>query len=151
MPLPALVLISFAAGALLAAQGPIFARSAHYTGGPVQAAIFAFAVALAALTMMGLLSGTGLPRAAGLARMPLWLWLGGLIGMLVVLLTVHAVPRIGAAVFVSAVVCGQLIAALVYDHVGAFGMEPRKIRASDLVGMAGMMTGLLLIAYDRNG
>ena len=123
LPAPAYVLLALAAGALLAAQGPIFARLAVHAGGPVQAAIVAFATALLALLILGVATGTGLPRFAGLARMPAWLWTGGLIGMAMVLLSIHAVPRIGVAVFVAAVVCGQLIAALAYDHTGAFGLE----------------------------
>ena len=111
MPTPVLVLISLAAGALLAAQGPIFARSASHAGGPVQAAILAFGVALAALLVIGLSTGNGFPRAAVL-RMPARIWTGGLIGMAVVLLTIHAVPRIGTGSFVGAIVCGQLIAGL---------------------------------------
>lgn len=149
MPTPVLVIVTLCAGALLAAQGPIFARSASHAGGPVQAATVAFAVALAALATIAYLSGAGLPRASGLMRMPLWIWCGGLIGMLVVLLTIHAVPRIGTAVFVSAMVCGQLIAALLYDHLGAFGIARRRIEATDIVGMACLLIGLFLIAGGR--
>ncbi len=143
-----LVLISLAAGALLAAQAPIFARSADHAGGPVQAAILAFAVALSALLLIGFSTGVGLPRA-GVLRMPVWLWTGGLIGMAVVLLSIHAVPRIGTGSFVSAIVCGQLIAALFYDHIGAFGMETRRIGLSELAGVALLLAGVYLISGQR--
>ncbi len=150
MPAPLLVLIALVAGALLAAQGPIFARSASHAGGPVQAAIVAFAVALAALFAIGLFTGSALPRAA-VMRMPVWIWTGGLIGMAVVLLSIHAVPRIGTGSFISAIVCGQLVAALLYDHIGAFGMETRRIGFSEVAGVALLMAGLFLIVGQRNG
>jgi len=151
MQTPVLILTALAAGALRAAQGPIFSRSALHAGGAVPAAILAFSVGLGALLAIGLLGGAGLPRPGGIAGMPAWIWSGGLIGTAVVLLTIHAVPRIGTASFVSAVVCGQLIAALFYDHVGAFGMTPRRIGWSEIAGAVLLLSGVFLIAGNRQG
>lgn len=151
MPSPAFVLLGLAAGAMLAAQGPIFARLAAHAGGPLQAAMVAFATGLAALVILCVLSGAGLPKASGIARMPGWLWTGGLIGTAMVLLTIFAVPRIGVAAFVAAVVCGQLVAALAYDHVGAFGLEIRRVDLRDLAGTALLLAGLVLIVGDHRG
>ena len=145
MPAPALVLLALVAGALLAAQGPILARLAMYAGGPIQAAIVAFAIGLVALLAVCLLSGGTLPRPAGVLRMPIWVWAGGLIGTSLLVLTLHAVPRIGVTTFAAAVVCGQLVAALAYDHYGAFGMELRKIGLRDFAGAAFLLAGLVMI------
>lgn len=145
----ALVLLALAAGALLAAQGPILLRLAIYAGGPLQAATIAFAVGLAVRLVVSVLTGTGLPRPAGIARMPAWVWAAGLIGTTVVVLTLHAVPRIGAATFVAAIVCGQLVAALAYDHVAAFGLERRGVGWRDIVGAVLLLAGLAMIAGDR--
>lgn len=151
MPQPALVLAALAAGALLAAQGPILARLALHAGGPLQAAIVAFAIGLAALLSASLLTGAGLPKAEGIARMPVWVWAGGLIGTGLLLLTLHAVPRIGVATFTVAVVCGQLLAALAYDHLGAFGMELRRIGPREIAGAVLLLAGLAMIAGDHRG
>ena len=149
MPAAVFILSGLAAGALLAAQGPIFTRSASYAGGPVQAATLAFATGLFALLVLCLLSGSGLPKAAGIARMPAWLWAGGLIGMIMVLLTLHAVPRIGVASFVAAVVCGQLLAALAYDHLGAFGLELRRVGLREIAGALLLLAGLAMFAGNH--
>jgi bacterial/archaeal transporter family-2 protein len=149
MQAPALVLLALGAGALLAAQGPILTRLATYAGGPIQAAIVAFAIGLIALLAASVLTGAGLPRAAGIARMPAWAWAGGLIGTGLLMLTLHAVPRIGVAAFAAAVVCGQLVAALAYDHVGAFGMEPRSIGLRDIAGVICLLVGLAMIAGEH--
>jgi uncharacterized membrane protein YdcZ (DUF606 family) len=53
-----------------------------------------------------------------MARLPAWVWAGGLIGTAMGLLTFRAVPRIGVATFPVAVVCGQSVAALAFDHIG---------------------------------
>lgn len=76
-------------------------------------------VALAAV-MSGslLLAGRGLPHhllVTGLTSIPYLLaasWAG---------------PRIGIAVFIAAVVTGQLVGSVALDHVGAFGAPPRPV------------------------
>lgn len=145
MPATVLVLLALVAGALLAAQGPILTRLATYAGGPVQAAIVAFCIGLFALLAVCIASGGALPRPGPILRMPIWVWAGGLIGTSLLVLTLHAVPRIGVTTFAAAVVCGQLIAALAYDHTGAFGMELRKIGLRDVAGVAFLLAGLIMI------
>ena len=146
MQQPGLVLLAFAAGALLSAQGPILTRMAFHAGGPIQAATVAFAVGLCVLLAAGVLAGTGMPRLENVVRMPIWLWAGGLIGTGLLLLTLYAVPRIGVAAFAAAVVCGQLLAALSYDHVGAFGIELRRVGPREMVGTMLLLAGLVMIA-----
>lgn len=145
------VALALVAGALLAAQGPILARLAVYAGGPIQAAIVAFSIGLMALVTLCLLTGGTLPRPSGVMRMPIWVWAGGLIGTGLLVLTLLAVPRIGVTTFAAAVVCGQLLAALAYDHTGAFGMELRRIELRDLAGVALLIAGLVMITgHQRN-
>lgn len=146
MPAAGFVLLALLAGALLAAQGPILARMAQHAGGPVQAAMVAFAIGLTALLAVGLLTGAGPPRPAAIARMPVWLWAGGLIGTSLLVLTIHAVPRIGVTPFAAAVVSGQLIAAMAYDHLGAFGLPLRQVGAREIAGCVLLLAGLGLIA-----
>jgi transporter family-2 protein len=143
---PWLVLLAFAAGALLSAQGPILTRIAFHAGGPIQAATVAFAIGLCVLLAAGILAGTGVPRLGDVMRMPVWLWAGGLIGTGLLLLTLYALPRIGVAAFAAAVVCGQLLAALAYDHTGAFGVELRRVGPREIAGAALLLAGLAMIA-----
>ncbi|MEQ8816830.1 MAG: DMT family transporter [Thalassobaculum sp.] len=151
MSAPVFVALALVAGALLAAQGPILARLAVYAGGPIQAAIVAFAIGLTALVALCLLTGGALPRPSGVLRMPIWVWAGGLIGTSLLVLTLLAVPRIGVTTFAAAVVCGQLVAALAYDHTGAFGLELRRIELRDLAGVALLIAGLVMITgHQRN-
>ena len=151
MTAPVFVALALVAGALLAAQGPILARLAVHAGGPIQAAIVAFAIGLTALVAVCLLTGGALPRPSGVLRMPIWVWAGGLIGTSLLVLTLLAVPRIGVTTFAAAVVCGQLVAALAYDYTGAFGLELRRFEPRDLAGVALLIAGLVLITgHQRN-
>ncbi len=144
-----LVVVSLAAGTLLAAQGPVLTRLAAHVGGPLQAGAVAFAIGLLALLVLCLASGSGLPRLGGLGRMPLWVWMAGLIGAVVILVTLFAVPRIGVASFVAAMICGQLIGALVIDHFGGFGLQVRPVGLRELAGAALLLAGMALVVGDR--
>jgi transporter family-2 protein len=83
--------------------------------------------------------------------MPVWVWAGGLIGTSLLVLTLLAVPRIGVTSFVAAVVCGQLVATLAYDHFGAFGMELRPVGPRDMAGVVFLLAGLAMITGGQRG
>jgi transporter family-2 protein len=146
MQTPALLLAGALAGAALAAQGPILNRLAAFAGGPIQAAMVAFAIGLAALTLACLAAGAPLPRPGAVARMPLWLWASGLIGTALLLLTLHAVPRTGVAPFTAAVLSGQVLAALLWDRIGLLGLAARPLGAREALGAALLLAGLFLLA-----
>jgi transporter family-2 protein len=140
-----LLTICFTGGAFLAAQGPILARLGAYAGGPFQAAIVAFTVGLSVLIVVTLAQGLSMPRIEGLKAMPLWVWASGLIGTVMLMVTLYAVPRIGVAPFVACSVTGQLASAVVLDHVGAFGVDERPVSLRVLLGVSLLLAGMLLI------
>ena len=76
---------------------------------------------------------------------PAWIWLGGLMGVVMVVLAATAVPRIGVATYVSAIIAGQLAAAVLYDHFGALGQPVREASPLRLAGVGLMVLGVILI------
>ncbi len=140
-----LILLCLTGGAFLALQGPLLARLGFYAGGPLQAAIVAFTVGLTALVVVTLAQGLSLPRLESLKAMPLWVWASGLIGTAMLLLTLHAVPKIGVAPFVAASVTGQLLSAVALDHFGAFGIIERPLSVKAVLGAGLLIAGMLLI------
>jgi len=136
------------AGALVAAQGPIYARMAQALGGPVQAALTAFVSAACVLVVLASLGGV-LPRAAELRALPLWVWAGGVLGIMVVAISTLAVPRLGAAGYLVALVAGQMLAGALYDRAGAFGLPQRAPSALNLAGLALVVAGALLATWRR--
>ena len=151
MPTAALVLLAVGTGALLSAQGPVLTRLAEFVGGPLQAGATAFAIGFAVLIGLCLVSGSGAPAASGLLRMPLWVWLAGTIGAAVIVVTVLVVPRLGVAPFVAAVIFGQLTGALIIDHIGGFGLDVRRVGPRELIGVALLFAGAVMVAGDADG
>lgn len=87
-----------------------------------------------------------LPTAEGLASMPWWAPLGGLVGAVQVYAGLTLVNRVGAGPFVGFTVTAALIASLAVDHFGLFHMPIHAINIWRIVGAALMVGGIALIA-----
>ena len=140
-----LILLAVIGGALVAGQGAINGRMAQTVGHPLLAAVLSFSVGLTALIVLSVVSGQGLSNLGQAVRAPWWAWLGGFLGAYLVATAAMAVPRIGAGAWVSGVIAGQLCAALIYDHFGAFGLERRPIDLSRLLAVGFLVSGVVLM------
>lgn len=141
--------IAVLAGALVAAQGPIYARMSAALGGPVQTVLTAFVTAALSMAVIAAVSG-GWPKVADLRAMPVWVWAGGILGIVVVAVSSLAVPRLGASAYLVALVAGQMIAGALYDRTGAFGLPPRMPGAVNWAGLGLIVLGAAL-ATSRRG
>ena len=132
-------------GMLIAAQGIVNGRLSSHLGGPLPAAFVSFSVGLVALTLLNIVTGTKIPGVKTLESIPLWAFVGGLLGTYVVVLAAAAVPRIGVATHVSAMIAGQLTAAIIYDHYGFLGQQVREATPLRLLGVAFLAVGVYMI------
>lgn len=89
---------------------------------------------------------TPFPTAQGLASMPWWAPLGGLVGAVQVYAGLTLVNKVGAGPFVGITVTAALIASLVVDHFGLFHMPVHPINIWRITGAALMAGGIGLIA-----
>lgn len=140
-----LLFAALCAGLMIPAQGIVNGRLASLIGGPVQAALVSFGVGFIALVALNLALRHPIPPAAAVAGAPPWVWIGGLMGVVMVTLAATAVPRIGVATYVSAIIAGQLTAAIAYDHYGVFGQAVREATPMRLLGVLFMGLGVYLI------
>jgi len=141
----ALLLIALG-GAAIAVQAPVNARLARHLGDPVLAAAVSFGVGFVLLSAVSLLRGT-LPSAAGLKGIPWWAWTGGALGMIYVVAAAWSVSRLGAVTLVAALILGQMVAALILDGSGAFGLVARPISALRIVSVVLVAAGVLLSRF----
>jgi transporter family-2 protein len=143
--MPSTIIIIVAAligGALIAAQGPIYARMALEFQSPITATWVAFVIATCAITTIAFALKAPLPNITTIQSMPKWAWLGALVGVYQVLVSVNAVPKLGVANFIMLVVFGQIVAAQIYDHFGWFELRQRTIGWRELVGVGLMAAGV---------
>ena len=131
-------------GVLMAVQAPTNALLAKATSSPVLAALISFGVGM--LALLALVMAGSQPRAlAGLRTVPWYAWLGGLYGAFFVVVAALAAPRIGVGALLTAAVAGQLGAALVLDHYGLLGIEPRPASLARVAGLLLVFAGALLV------
>ena len=76
---------------------------------------------------------------------PWWAWSGGILGGVFILLVILLLPSLGAATLLALVVAGQMSAAVVMDHFGAFGLTTHHVSVSRLLGVALVIAGVALI------
>ena len=140
------VIIALAAlcGVAMALQAPTNAIIARPLGSSVWAAVVSFAVGLVGLLAFALIERAR-PGFAGVRGLPWYAWLGGLYGAFVVAVSAYAAPRIGVATLSVAVVAGQLMAAVLLDHLGALGLERHPASPLRLIGLALVVGGAVLV------
>ncbi len=136
---------AFFGGVLVSAQGMVNGKLNQVLGSPLQAALISFTGGWLILLTLTLATGQGLPTMSRLSSAPWWALLGGVAGSYMVASTAFGVPRVGVTVWFAVLLAGQLIAALAFDHIGAFGQEVRPVTVEKLAGVAALFLGAWLI------
>jgi transporter family-2 protein len=112
------VLISFAAGALVATQPALNGQIANQTGQPAAAALVNFIVGFITLIIVYGVRQQVSPQAFNVPPMP-WenpvIWLGGPFGVLFVLTAAFMAKTLGVFLFTLTSVVGQLSGAILMD------------------------------------
>ena len=87
-----------------------------------------------------------LPSLKGIAAMPWWAPLGGLVGAFAVVMGLLFVDKVGAGAFAGLTITANILMSLVIDHFGLFGIERHGLNAWRALGAALMAGGIALIA-----
>ena len=74
-----------------------------------------------------------------------YLYVGGLLGVVILAAPIFLVPRIGATSTLTAIVIGQLALALLIDQFGLFGFPRIDINLARVAGLALLVAGAFLI------
>lgn len=127
------LLLILIAGSGLAFQAPINARLREYTGNPVLGALISFCVGTILLLAIAI-GSNAFASATRLRAGPWWVFIGGSFGVLYVVSAMVAVPRIGASMLLAATVAGQMLAALLIDHYGWFGLDVSTLTPKRFAG-----------------
>ena len=80
----------------------------------------------------------------GALEQPVWLWLGGVMGLFIVLAITIATPRIGVAATIGLVIAGNLVMAAAIDRWGLLGQDQIPITWHRLLGLALLAAGSAL-------
>lgn len=137
------VLLTVAVGGLIALQPAINAGLGDKTGS-LPAALVSFAIGTLALALIVGLSGqAGQLSGAGEVN---WIYLtGGLLGAVLVTVTLITVREIGAGGVAAAMITGQLTLSIVIDRLGILGLAEEPITLDRIIGVALLLAGTYLV------
>jgi transporter family-2 protein len=138
------VLVSLAAGIAGGLQVAIAGAFGRRIG-VLEATSFAAVVGALAVVAATLVVRQGLGGVAEGFRVPPWLWLGGVMGAIVVTTISYAPQRIGTFATIGLLIAGQLVAGAVIDALGLFGLERIPLSWERVVGLALLGGGALLV------
>ncbi|MEB8386066.1 DMT family transporter [Rhodobacteraceae bacterium KMM 6894] len=140
------VVVLVATGALIAMQAPINAALGRGVGSAVGAATISFGVGFVLLLGITLVMGDG----ASLLRInavPIWMLVGGTMGAAFVFAALWAVPIVGVLTMSTLIILGQMVAAMVLDQTGAFGLAQISLTPTRLMAAGLVAAGVVLSRF----
>lgn len=135
-----LIAIAAVAGIAVALQGQ-FMGIMDRTAGTVTSVFITYGTGGLAAVLLWLLRREPLAPARSF---PPYVWIAGGLGLIIVGALGYAAPRLGLSRTIVVMVASQLLAALLIDHFGLFGANPRSLDAGRAAGFLLTIGGVWL-------
>ncbi|TCI42893.1 DMT family transporter [Exiguobacterium sp. SH3S2] len=115
------IIIGLVIGILLPIQTSVNSRLRSIVGSPFVASFLSFAVGTTFLSLILLVSGQGFGFDSSIfQQQPIWMWSGGLLGVIFLTGNILLFPRLGSVQTVIMPIFGQIVMGLLIDHFGWF-------------------------------
>ncbi len=141
--------LAFVCGVVLVTQPGFNSTLSQNVGGALNAATVSLCVSAVAILVVRIFFAPGFSFSVALEKTPYWGWFGGFLGVFFVVTSMYVAPRIGATALVSLILCGQIIAALVFDRFGILGYGETPITVTRGVGILFIIAGTGLVLLRR--
>jgi transporter family-2 protein len=145
-----LLLLAVIAGAVVPFQSAINANLGRGLGHPLWATLASLLVSVAVLLPVIVAMRLPLPTLAFITKAPLWMWAGGAFGVCFISLALMLLPKLGASGFIALALAGQVVASLVLDHFGLFGLVERQMTLPRVLGAVLLIAGVVLIQFSAS-
>jgi bacterial/archaeal transporter family-2 protein len=140
------ILMALTAGVFMVVQSSINGQVRVRLGDPWQAALVSTSVSTISLFVVSAVSSRQLvPNVGRLTGGPWWLLTGGLLGACIVAASLFLVSKLGSGVLFALLVTGQMVAAMVMDHMGVLGLPVHHVNAQRILGVLLLLAGVALI------
>jgi len=139
-----LLLLAFFAGVTMAVQGSLNAALGKLVG-LLEATFVVHLVGTAALVLSLFVFRLGQGDLGNLAKVPFYLYFGGLLSVAIIYAVLASIAGSGVAAATTAIIVGQVGAALLIDHLGLFGLERHSFSWLKAAGMALLALGAKLM------
>lgn len=141
-----LVLVAALAGVGSALESGSNATLRKALGAPLWTVALVSVVSVVAAVSVAAVAGGAPPTRMQLGQTPWWSWLGGLFGVVFLLATVFASPKLGAGLFVALIVTASTLMSLVLDNFGWMSFDVHRAGIGRIAGALLMIAGVGCIA-----
>ena len=131
-------------GIALSLQTPLNTQLREYLSSPLQAAFLSFLIGTVILAVMVIFQPEEKPSFSQLGQVPWFLWLGGLLGVYAISISIYTAPKMGFLTFSGVAIFGQLLMSMLLDHFGWLGTDKNPINWQRLLGGIIIFIGVLL-------
>lgn len=139
-------LLAVAAGALNAVQSGMNAQLRKALDQPILALFMVYIIGLVGVLIGFLFDRPQWPGWDKVTETPWWAWLGGLVSIVSTVAALTYAKKLGSAAFTGCTVTASLVCSVLLDHMGWVGFEVHPAGLWRIVGLALMVTGLMLVA-----
>ncbi len=137
-----IVLVGLLGGIAVGIQSPIAGAMGQRIGGTAGSLI----IHLSGLLLSGiLLTLRGGENIRDWHRLPWYMLIAGVFGLILYQTINVTLPRLGSAAMMTLIIVGQLLVGLLVDHFGWFGVTPRPLDLTRIAGVAILLLGGYLI------
>ena len=133
------------AGMAAPTQFAINSQLRQVVGGPVLAAAISFLVGTVVLFAATAVISRSVPALGTAVSAPWWMYLGGLLGAFYVCASIVLTPRLGVATTIGLFLAGQVIASIVIDNFGLFGVPVQAASIPRILGALLIIVGVAVV------
>ncbi|KRK92605.1 DMT family transporter [Companilactobacillus futsaii] len=138
------ILIGLIIGIGLPIQTSINSRLKFSVGSPLVASLISFSLGTLFLALITIFFDKSLFFSLNLFRKePVWLWLGGLLGVIYLTSNILLFPKLGSVQTVIMPILGQIIMGLVIDNFGLFDSLVHPLNWSRIIGAILVIIGVV--------
>ncbi|MCL6478004.1 MAG: DMT family transporter [Peptococcaceae bacterium] len=138
------LLIAAVSGLTMAVQGTLNTALSKVIG-LLEATFVIHLVGLVFISLLLFVFKLGVLKPDLLAQVPVYNYLGGILGVIIIYGVMKSIPKVGVAPATTAIILGQVFTAGLIDHLGLFGMEKMPFNWCRVGGTLLMAGGAWLI------
>lgn len=112
---------------------------------PILAALISFLTGTLALIIILVFSKQALPTLQQYSDINFYKYTGGLLGAFIVTVTLISISKVGAGNMFVLIVAGQLITAVIMDHMGVLGLKENPLTVQKLIGISLVVAGAYIV------
>jgi transporter family-2 protein len=137
--------VAFIAGMAAPTQFAINSQLRQVVGGTLMAGAVSFLVGTVILVAAALVVSRSVPDLGPIMSAPLWMYLGGLLGAFYVSASIILTLRLGVATTIGLFLAGQVVASMVIDHFGLFGVPVQPASIPRILGALLVIAGVAIV------